>query len=66
MMVDPDKLNLDWTNAEQHLQTAERVYGEIGMAGSFALTFVINPCRVRFNAGERTKELHDEIMEISL
>jgi hypothetical protein len=57
---------MDWDKAEKYLQTCERIYGEIGMAGSFAMMFVINPCRVRFNAGERSQELHDEIMEIAL
>lgn len=57
---------LDWAKAEEYLQTCERVYGEIGGYGAFALVYVINPVRVRFNSGERTRELYDEIMEIEL
>lgn len=60
------KEQLDWTEAEAYLREVEQAYGEIGIAGAFALAAVINPCRVRFNAGERSQELFDEIMEISL
>lgn len=65
-MNDQNQVSLDWQEAERHLQAVEEAYGSIGMAGSFALTLVINPCRVRFNQGERTQELYDEIMEIAL
>ena len=57
---------LDWKKAERHLRTAERCYTEIGPPGVLALALVIAPCRGRFNDGERTQELHDEIMGISL
>ena len=57
---------MDWQRAESHLKTAERAYGEIGMAGAFAVTLVINPARVHFNDGERTQDLYDEIMDIAL
>lgn len=57
---------MDWQKAEEHLKTCERVYREIGISGSFALTLVINPVRVRFNNGERSQELFDEILGIAL
>lgn len=57
---------LDWEKAEEYLKECEAVYTEIGSVGKFALSFVINPLRDRFNQGERTVELYDEIMEIKL
>lgn len=65
-MSDKVDATMDWTQAENHLQTAERAYHEIGFAGTFALAFVIKPCRIRFDRGERTQDLYDEIMEIAL
>ena len=56
----------DWKAAEEHLVTCEKAYAGIGSAGYFALTAVIRPLRDRFNSGERTAELYDEIMGISL
>jgi len=57
---------VDWDKAEQYLKTCESAYAEIGSAGYFALTYVIRPLRDRFNKGERTEELYNEIMDISL
>jgi hypothetical protein len=57
---------MDWEKAESYLKVCESAYTETGSAGRFALQFTINPLRDRFNKGERTQELFDEIMEISL
>lgn len=57
---------LNWEIAEEHLKECESAYAEIGSAGYFALTHVIRPLRDRFNSGERTLEIYDEIMNISL
>jgi len=57
---------MDWKEAEKHLEAAESAYASIGSAGYFALSFVIRPLRDRFNRGERTEELYNEIMEISI
>lgn len=57
---------LDWQRAEKYLEMIEREYNKlIGVPGvdvSLALYIVIQPLRVRFNRGERTPELHAEIM----
>jgi len=63
---DKGDVTMDWGKAKRHLQTAERAYHEIGFSGAFALAFVIKPCLIRFERGERTQELYDEIMEIAL
>jgi hypothetical protein len=57
---------MDWEEAEKYLKVCEAAYTEIGSVGVFALRFTINPLRDRFNKGERTQELFDEIMGISL
>lgn len=57
---------LDWEKAEEYLKTCEQAYAEIGSAGYFVLTFTIRPIRDRFNKGERTEELYNEIFETVL
>lgn len=57
---------LDWKEAEEHLKAAEEAYTGIGSAGYFALNIVIRPLRDSFNNGERTEELYNLIMDISL
>ncbi len=57
---------MDWNRAEEYLKECEQAYTEIGSAGYFALNTFIKPMRDRFNKGERTQELYDEIMGIAL
>ena len=57
---------MDWEEVEEYLKTCESAYTEIGSVGLFALAFTITPLRNRFNSGERTQELYDEIMETDL
>lgn len=56
----------NWDDAQEHLETCEREYAAIGTPGAFVLTFVLRPLRDRFNKGERTKELYNEIMAVEL
>lgn len=58
--------NIDWVAVEERLEACEKAYAETGSAGLFAMAFAITPCRDRFNKGERTEELRDAIMDISL
>lgn len=55
---------MDWDKAEKWLKEIEQLYTEIGTSGYFALNLIIRPLRDRFNKGERTKELYEEIMEL--
>ena len=55
---------LDWKKAEQYLSEIESGYASIGSAGYFGLVITIRPLRDRFNKGERTQGLYDEIMEL--
>lgn len=57
---------MDWDKAVKHLEECERAYSEIGSAGYFALNIVIRPLRDRYNRGERTEELYNEIMGLEL
>ena len=57
---------LDFNIAIKHLEECESSYTKIGTSGYFCLTYVIRPLRDRVNNGERTKELYDEIMGVSL
>lgn len=57
---------MNWAKTEEHLIECEQAYAECGSVGGFALVTVINPVRDRFNSGERTRELHDEIWGIAL
>jgi hypothetical protein len=57
---------LNWELAEEYLKECEAAYAEIGRSGLLALILTIMPLRDRFNKGERTQELYDEIMEIAL
>ena len=59
---------LDFTKAKKHFDTCREQYQSLeGMPGvntSFALRLVFDPLAKRYNNGERTKELHDEMMDV--
>lgn len=57
---------MNWEIAEGHLIESEKAYSAIGSSGYFALNHVIRPLRDRYNKGERTQDLYDSIMGISL
>lgn len=60
---------LDWKKAESHLIACDEAYKEaINLPGGnpwFALG-ILTGLRMRFDKGERTKELYSEIMEFEL
>lgn len=55
---------MDWKSAEEHLGSIEKAYTEIGSSGYAALNLFIRPLRDRFNKGERTQDLYNEIMKL--
>lgn len=55
---------LDWGMAEGHLYDTKIAYESIGFKGSFALALTINPLAKRYESGERTIELYNEILEL--
>lgn len=54
---------MDWEHAENYLNMLIAEYAMIGFAGSFAMNLTLLPLKRRFDAGERTQKLYDEIME---
>ncbi len=53
-----------WKNAEQWLKEIRQMYTDIGGSGVMALTFTINPILIRFERGERTDKIYNEIMNL--
>lgn len=53
----------DWDKAESYLNKTIAEYAAIGMPGRFALQLTLIPLKKRYDDGERTQELYDEIME---
>ena len=54
----------NWNEAKEHLYYIKSAYEEIGWTGTFAIALTINPLIERFEAGERTNDLYDKIMEL--
>ena len=55
---------MNWEEAEKYLYDMKMAYEEIGFVGSFGLSMTINPLVKRFESGERTTELYEEIMSV--
>lgn len=55
---------MNWEEAEKWLYEIQSMYQQIGFVGVFALGATINPLVKRYESGERTQELHDEIMAL--
>jgi len=55
---------MDWVKAEKWLKEVRQMYTDIGASGLLGLQFSINPLLVRFEKGERTQKLYDEIMSL--
>lgn len=53
-----------WDEAIKILDRWIVEYASIGFAGSFALNGVLVPLKQRYERGERTQELYDEIMAV--
>lgn len=60
--------NLDWDAAFDHFNEIRTIYeGLVGMAGvntGLALEHVFKPIAERFEGGERSKDLYDEMMSV--
>ena len=52
----------DWKKAVDHLNMLIVEYSSIGFAGTFGLNMVLVPLKTRYDSGERSRELYDEIM----
>jgi hypothetical protein len=56
----------DWEEAKKYLDEARQAYTDVGTAGLLALQLTINPLLIRYEKGERTKDLYDSIMGLKL
>lgn len=60
--------NDDWNKAKQRFDTIRKQYqdwdGLPGVNMTFALRIVFEPLAKRYNAGERTQELYDEMLSV--
>lgn len=54
---------MDWEKAKNHLNEVIANYISIGWTGQLALNYNLLPLRERYNKGERTRQLYDDIME---
>lgn len=53
----------DWDKAISHLNATIAECVAIGMPGRFALQLTLIPLKKRYDDGERTQKLYDEIVE---
>ena len=53
----------EWDRALKYLNMLIVEYASIGWTGRFALDGVLVPLKKRYESGERTRKLYDEIME---
>jgi hypothetical protein len=55
---------MDWDKAQAHLKEMTEAYQNIPMRSSWFGIGVLNGLRQRFDAGERTEELYQEILDV--
>ena len=55
-----------WRRVEERLSYTERAFARIDFAGYATLSIILRPLRNRYNKGERSQALYDEIMEVTL
>jgi hypothetical protein len=59
---------MDWEKVKQHFDEIRSMYQEMegrpGVNTSMALRFTFDPLARRYNSGERTPELYDEMAEV--
>ena len=63
--IDDNYPELDWTKAKEYLDEVRHNYTSIGSAGLLAFQLTINPLLIKFEKGDRSKDLYDEIMDLS-
>ena len=56
---------IDWEEAENYLNSLIAAYCSIGWTGQLGLQTVLLPLKKRFDKGERSDELYEEIMKCS-
>ena len=63
-----EESGLDWNKAKKHFDSIRQVYldleGVSNVNTTFALRVGFDPVAKRYNSGERTKELYDEMLSV--
>jgi hypothetical protein len=58
----------EWQKAKAHFDAARKIYQDLegtpGVNTSMALRFVFDPLAVRYNNGERSNELREEMLAV--
>lgn len=60
------KTKEQWNEAKSWLDEVRQAYVDVGAAGLFGLRISIDPLLIRYERGERTEDLFEEIMELKL
>ena len=59
---------MDWEKAKKHFDEVRQDYMDLegcpGVNTTLALRLTFDPISKRYNRGERTKDLHDEMMAV--
>ena len=59
---------MDWDKAKDHFDAVRQQYQDLegtpGVNTTFALRITFDPLSKRYNNGERTQELYDEMMDV--
>ena len=67
MRVSEEKMN--WEKAEIHFDEVRKLYldleGVSGVNTTFALRVTFDPLAKRYNSGERTEDLYEDMMGVS-
>lgn len=56
----------NWPEVEERLQALEHAYKSIGPAGNFVREVILAPLKQRYDSGERTRELAEDVMAVAL
>lgn len=67
-LVKDDAPALDWDAVKRHFDTVRKQYMDLqglpGVNTTLALRLTFEPLAIRYNAGERTQELHDAMASV--
>lgn len=57
---------LNWEEAKEHLNQCLKVYNDLPIGSTWFALRILNQLADRFAEGERSKELHQQIMKFKL
>jgi hypothetical protein len=56
----------DWPIVKEHLDECLKFYTKRGIPENYVVVHVLRPLRDRYNQGERTRELAEDILAVKL